>query len=314
LGFLALSSAPGELKKPKLKVIKPHQIKLNFFDKFPGATGFLTLTIEDPKSKIKVKMDADIKNELIRLKKEINFVKRGILKWNSLIEKREELELQIDLLQPELLSHPLQPMLMEKSRQLKKHLRELDALLDHLEEFSPQKVIVLENELISRILQLNPHLTLEFEKIAKGIYKSEEQHEQLRETYTVMIHLQSLLKEALKARQRVKQKGILSYIFGTNPNQVISQHLHAVSEQIDYILPKIKDGHQELTSFLEELHLEAEQRWGFRKIDTYFAQAENQLNRHIEHMRGDLEELEQIVIRAKNERELWIDTQIGNTI
>lgn len=236
------------------------------------------------------------RNKIRQLKKELDHVKKALIKWNSLMMKREELEVKIE---QKRLENDMDPEL----KLLKKHLRELDTLLDHLEEHSPDKMAQLEEKLIASIL-LDPSLRKEYEEIIYSLEQTKQKSKSLDRIYQILAHLHALLKEVLEARQMIRKRGILSYIFGANPNQIISQHLHAIDEQIHLILPLIDD--PKLDTFLQNLQKESRLRWGFKKIDTVFEEAYVLLEQTLMHFQQELktndEQLEEIELLRQN----WI--------
>lgn len=246
-------------------------------------------------------MDSEAKNQMQRLKNELDHAKKAFIKWNSLIKKREELEYQIEKMQ--LGSKGNQELAL-----LKKRLIELDTLLDHLEEHSPEKIEDLENQLIDSILSLYPQERIEYENLLQALSDSTLQLEKLRLIQKSLNNINLLLQKALEARHRVRRRGILSYIFGANPNQVISQHLHAIDKDIEFILPELDShSHQDLSVFLIELQKECKQRWGFRKIDNFFGPAAESLTSHIKKMDKQIETAELDLHKLKQKRDYWIN-------
>lgn len=251
-------------------------------------------------------MDSEAKNQKQRLKEEFDHAKKAFIKWNSLIQKREELECQIEKMQ---LGHNSKQELPF----LKKRLRELDTLLDHLEEHSPEKIENLENQLVDHILSQHPELHVEYEGLQEALTHINMQLENLALIHKSLNNVKELLQRALEARQRVRRRGILSYIFGANPNQVISQHLHAIDEQIAHILPELNsDSHRDFSVFLIELQKECKQRWGFHKIDNFFGPASEFLTSFIKKMDEEIETTELCLHRLKQKRDDWINEKGEN--
>lgn len=246
-------------------------------------------------------MNEDGKNEIQRLKKELDHAKKALIKWDSLLLKREELESQIDKMHTE----HRKP---DEIKLFKIRLRELDTLLDHLEEHSPEKIENLENQLIARILDLHPELQKEYDEFQQALEQEETKYKNLQTLDKGLNSINELLQGALNARQKIRRKGILSYIFGTNPNQKISQHLHAIHEEIGTLLPWLDElGYDpDFSDFFIELQRECKERWGFRKIDTFFKQAHESLRNFREKVDEQIKDCELNKKNLRQRREDWI--------
>lgn len=250
-------------------------------------------------------MDSEEKNQIKELKNELDHAKKAFNKWNSLIQKREELECQIEKMQAERYRKPNNAKLLDQQlSDLTNRLRKLDTLLDHLEEHSPEKIEMLENQLIDRILTLHPEQRIRYEQLQQALEQAELQMDNFQHLHKSLNNIIKLLKGALEARHRVKCRGILSYIFGANPNQVISQHLHAIAEQIGLILPWLNEA--ELSAFLIELQQECKQRWGFQKIDLFFGQVSESLIVFIKKIEEQIKATEGSLTSLKREMDEWM--------
>ena len=253
-------------------------------------------------------MDLEGKNQIQKLKKELNYAKLALDKWNSLIKKREKLENEIEKMQVGDERHQGDPLLIQQLSYLKKRLRELDTLLDQLEEHSPERIENLENQLIASILSCQPEQRVEYEKLQYELEQIRLKINSIKLINKDLSNIKQLLKGTLDARQRIKRQGILSYIFGANPNQIISQHLQAIDEQTKFLLSSLKDdnSYQELTIFLIELQRECKQRWGFGKIDNFFGQASESLENFIQKMNEQLAAAESQQNSLLQQKEDWL--------
>lgn len=254
-------------------------------------------------------MEPQLRCEIDQIKKELDQSKRAIAKWHTLVQKREELIEEISII-PEGTSYK------NKKNSLIGHLRELDHLLDHLEGYSPEKIEILETQLLEKLFIVHPELKTEFDLLQQSLKKEEMNFNNFEFVYKISIVIKDLLKGILETRQKIRRWGILSYIFGMNPNQLITQYMHAISEHISVILQWVKENKVEvdpaLNSFFFSLQEECQKRWGFRKIDIFFKEAYSELSSLIQSMEEKMNVLEGGKLKKKEEMENWILRQSGD--
>lgn len=221
-------------------------------------------------------MDPFSDNKISELKNKLAQAEGGLIKQNSLNLKREELESEIKKIEAEkaIASEKKVVLLNKKLAQLKKHLRELDAILDQLEDHSQEKVQSIRQQFIEKVLETYPERRQTYETLQQELTQVEQEKDELKLIYHHFNAIQSLLKAILEIRQKIRRWWILSYIFGANPNQIISQHLKTISQQIDLLMPHLnKLTYLAFKESLIELQIECHKHWGFRKMDTYFVTA-----------------------------------------
>jgi len=261
-------------------------------------------------------MDVHAKKELMAIKKELDTCRHALDKWNSLIQKREELEFQIEKIKNSFKLEENKKLLESPSfLDLKKHLKELDHLLDYLEDYSHDRCEQLENMLIIKILSIDPDERTTYERIENSLMDIENKILTYKGIYEMIDIIDNLFQQIFNARQQVRRRGILSYIFGVNPNATISLHLHAIQKQIDYILPLIRESsstssvpfeNEDLYSFFIKLQNECNNRWGFTKIDHYFVNAHGHLKQFSRKMKEQLQKHRSEKVEMIEHKEKWI--------
>lgn len=225
-------------------------------------------------------MDPDLKKKILESKDKFDHIQTALHKWKSLIQKREELEYQIEKTREAWDKKKQNDLSLQTQLSfLKTHLRELDNLLDNLEEYTPEKLQEVENEWIANVLTLYPDQQSAYLYMIHAIENSETSVKNLQEIHQLVMNIELLLEETLHMRQRVRKKGILSYIFGVNPNQTISLNLHTVASQIEVLRPLLKNqtGREDTWLFFSQLQKECKNRWGFRKLDDFFLKSSKKI-------------------------------------
>lgn len=210
-------------------------------------------------------------SEIDHLKEELLQAKLQLAKQNTLLLRREELEVEINKLEAQ---HAKQALLKE----LKAKRQQIDHVLDSLEDFSEERVDVLRHLLREKTIELYPERALLYEELnhlkKKTLFFQE-----------LSLHLTTLLSFLVKAREsreKIKRRGILSYIFGENPTVAISTNLEAAGLQAKRLAELLKgDQNEPLLALLHKLHEECKKPWGFNRIDTFFIPAENELVRFL---------------------------------
>lgn len=252
--------------------------------------------------------------EIQRLRNEWLHVEQSLQKWTALSRQREELYDQEkalkDSLQANLIAmHQKQSYEPATAKQFKeiidsqnklldqlKHKKsEIDHLLDVLEDNSPEKAGSLKSQLAEALIHRQPDQMEYYEKIKSAIIQNTVAKDELSHVVHVLDKLAELIEKTLNIRQSIKKRGILTYIFGSNPNVVITQHLQAAHLLTSTVLPiikkncldhslddKVRENYTALISFLENFSLKCKERWGFKQIDIFFLPSWQNLKKHKE--------------------------------
>lgn len=260
------------------------------------------------------------------------------LRWQTLVNKRDELEqseqkltdqVQADRVlvrQKETYDLTAAMALAEGLKASEELLnlvkikkRELDAQLDVLEEFSEEKINELRIDLIDQILAEYPHEEKVYRNLKSAIENNKMLVHELEDSCKLCTSLAQLIRGALDVRQIVRRQGLLSYIFGSNPNIRISQYLQAAGRLAAEALPDLKNNaskpskdesitevYRGLVFFLEDLGIQIKKRWGFRHLDTIVAAALEKANLF-------LETFEQFLIKAR-EVQKGLETELQSWI
>lgn len=285
-------------------------------------------------------MKKDSNSEIIQLKEALKNAEQSLAHWNALLPERESLEASIQ----EMLVHidaatvamhqqekHNSELALQISNEIKQHKeflskanlkkQALDHLLDACEDYSEETIIVIKQKLIKAILEAHPdqqevyaHFEVERNQIAAL-------HAELYEISQVCANLGEMLKIVLDTRQKIKRQWVLGYLFGKNPNVVITQQLQNAATLCEAALAALefhqtnalkdavlKELHLEITGFLKELHKHCKQRWGFRTLDTTFAKLASTLAGLQETVDSHLATIEKARSTLDKKFNSWIDT------
>jgi hypothetical protein len=243
--------------------------------------------------------------------------------------------------------HLLQCKIDEKKnalRQLKQAQNKVDEELDQTEDLTEESLEQQRNELIFAMWELYPSRRNEQETKWRKMNALALLDIELKGVEELLQRLSEKLGTAIQARQSIKGRGILNYIFGTSPNIIIEKQLlgsHALIQTTTPLLEKMieqsrENGQlqrlfQEIYTWLETLKAPCHSTWSFRHIDTIFAEAfqtlegfrqqleierdqvVKQMNQIQEEVRGWLHELEQeLEPELEKDLENGVDSEVEN--
>jgi hypothetical protein len=246
-------------------------------------------------------------SEIKRLKDELQEAKEGHTHWQALLPQRESLQETIEKMQNGIeeacnrlesqsadtseATSALQNEI-EKQRSLLKRIKkqklEMDHLLDNLEEGSEERVESINRQLVKAILDLYPDQQSVYTLMEDEHNKIVNELNGLSDLVQICEELKQSLEKIHNTRQTVRKQGLLRYLFGQNPNVIIAQELHNLSELSESSMPMI-EAHEseknksaalfkELRNLMESLYKHSKQRWGFKIIDNIFSPALNTLS------------------------------------
>lgn len=240
---------------------------------------------------------SELKKRIDRLK-QIELAKKN---WDVIARERDKTEQALELAKEEwhtLLikkekNQPI-PNITEKEaclRDLKQKKKELDTLLDELEEQSEEQTAHQLKEIAALILKDYPKeeaFYLELQgALAKALHLENEAY-----ILKQLIHDLVLYPDKItEIRHYVKRKGFFSYIFGPNPNGMISLHLSGLKKDLEIALPQVeilaaetKGGddlrlvYAEIVQFFSGLKTECEEQWSYKKIDIMMTRAKSKFD------------------------------------
>lgn len=284
-------------------------------------------------------MTRDLNVDIHQLKEALQNAELAHARWSTLLPERESLENSIqemvrhieaatEALHRKQISNPnLAARLSKEIQQQKEFLeqanvkkRALDHLLDVYEECSEETIQLLRAKLVNAILKQNPEELATYEHFELERGRISVLHAELQEISQVCARLNEMLKIVLETRQRVRRQWILSYLFGPNPNVVITQQLrnaeilcevtlesleqHKTSELKDSVL---KELHVEIKGFLKDLHRLCQERWGFKTIDTAFTKIAKTLTELQENFKGHIAIIEKAEHHLEKKFNTWLN-------
>lgn len=233
--------------------------------------------------------------DIQKIKLKINELKEGISRRNSLQKKREELE--NFLLETQLKSHHTllkahqrqaedAIKLYNKAKEYDELCKELllkltlvDKEIDKWEDIDETDIFKLQTELAACILKHNPHQQNELEALKSVQYKWTILQQQNNRLLALLSNLEHLITTIQITRKRIKRQGILSYIFGSSPTQMIAQCLHGITTVLNEeqttikeirdtsINQEMKDAAAELADYSTDLLKDCQTRWSYRHLD-----------------------------------------------
>lgn len=235
----------------------------------------------------------DTNPTLSHLRYELQKAEAALINSIDLFKKREELEIFEIELQKKINEENAKQFPSkhvneadEKSlKLLKKKKQEIDRSLDSIGEDIHEQIEAQRAELLTAIFQSYPDQKLYYTKMLDDLETVDQDLQKLSAANILCANLETSLLQIVTIRQEIRRKGILSYIFGTNPNVAITQHLKFIELEIKETMPSFEqhEAFKELTSYLISLHEQSKTRWGFRKIDAMVENAlkENRKNQEI---------------------------------
>lgn len=190
------------------------------------------------------------KKEIQDLYQSLIHAEEGIEKCKDLLSKRNQLEEAI-------ITTEWDESKEDLLKKMKLKLRELDALIDDLEELNDETIAGIKNTLIEAILADKPETDMHYRHIFSQNQQLIQEEGAINQKILVYDKLLESLDKVFEARQAVRKRGLLDYIFGVSPNYTITQHLKAIQTIIEHQQdPTLK----ELGDFCKE-------KWGFKSID-----------------------------------------------
>ena len=240
------------------------------------------------------------KSSIFLLKKKLQLAVEANQRWFDLMEKRKELEYNMDHLKskideltlcihekktvPDVLSKQLDEntYLLSEFKQKK---RKLDATLDQLEESSEEKIEQLKHELIKTILDVHPEEKATYDQLQHTIKINEAFHQELDGVLDSCKPIVALLRMTIREQRERRGLGILKYLFGRSPHYILSQQLQAGELLTNTALsqleqarktthggPIIRELYEEATSILGDFRILCHKRWGLQKVDKVFSE------------------------------------------
>lgn len=251
------------------------------------------------------------------------------------IQKREEIEKTMLQLQEEM-EHdfyqrhqrdeleeaiPHFQMTLEEKRnrlfQLREELFQIDEWLDQTEDLTEESLNQQRSQLLHAMWQLYP------EKRATQEAKWKEWNH-LRVLEIELLGIEKMLERlsehlniAIQARQSIKGRGILNYIFGLSPNMVIEKQLFGIHALILSSLPLFEkilyqNLHpspkllQDLLVWLEQLKNTCYKPWSFRHLDTLFSETQPILKQFLVSLREQQHQAALRIQTLNQEIQEWI--------
>lgn len=279
----------------------------------------LYLKLDQQRQSLK-KMEADFKNQK---------------QW---LQKREEIENNLATLQEEikrefyqrhqkgnfeeeaiLLFQKMKEKKIQQLHELKRVQYQIDTYLDEIEDITEEKLQQQRFNLLQAHWQLHPAKRKEQETLW---------HEwsQLRILEIDFLHINKVLERlaehlhfAIQARQSIKGKGILNYIFGTSPNMIIEKQLLGIYALILNNEPLFKkmihcnppkpmlDFLNDLFSWLEQTKNTCCKSWSFRHLDAVFSEFKPILIQMSEQSKKWQQQISERIEKLNEDIQQWIE-------
>lgn len=286
-----------------------------------------------------------LEKALKKMMQELHSAKKNLAGKDALTNKRDELEEIEERLLAEVEEKRLElhrksesdqeesqklslglKRLEEQFHQATKDKREVDRLIDLLEYTSAEEIELLKKNLVEAILEQFPEQNSNYEELQFRLQGAQKEFAEIAQIEAGCKKLNILLSQTLEMRKTVKQKGLLSYILGTNPNVTISLLLKGADEIAGHLISISKNGLEKIrhdplltqkcidfVEFLETFRVEAKKTWGFRHIDTKITHSWEILGQFDEFFKNELQELDKKLNVMQLEIDRWIENQAEKT-
>jgi len=279
-------------------------------------------------------MNETPKEKLKRLSDEYKAAQKKLEDKNRIEVKREELEVGIEKLEKDVEASTFEfyrqprtsigqtlPIPTQKSLKLlkeaKKGRKQLDAELDALELISDDMCRKLRNQLIQTIIVVYPKAKPQHESLSAQIKEHQENIELMQQIAGSLNEILALLAEIARQRTAIKKKGILRYLFGPNPNYIISKNLNQIAHLATKTLERLEalgldrakrhPWFNPLFLRLDTLKKQALERWGWKTLDNAIIPELNLLNGLKNELKSVQEEYEANIETLHSGIEFWIE-------
>jgi len=244
-------------------------------------------------------MSESPQDKLSRLKTEYLAAKQALDFKKMIGDKRDEIEKSIEELKQDIENGTFKLYRKEKSseedlreladnietntellKSVTKTRRELDSKLDEFELFSTEMLFHLRQGIIDAILEIHPEKNSEYEELSNTHQELQYLSEYAKEIEISVTQVVELLSTIAQERGSVKKGGIFRYLFGANPNYVITKSLKLIGTLTAATIPLFNELTEksafpkhfeklikECNSIFKHLQIQAEGRWGWGKID-----------------------------------------------
>lgn len=227
-----------------------------------------------------------------------------------LTELRARLSSEITNLENDIHRSHYTPQDIEPKKRLleecQRKCRDIDHLLDELEEWTDEKEIQTREQLKNLILERRPDQSASYSALQGDI---QIRNSRLIHFQRVKHHL-GLIIEAIEVmvekRAEVKRRGVLSYILGPSPNNVIGICMSEILKAIETCLAD-KPESEELCQVLNDLAVHCKSRWGFKTIDQVFAPSKEKLREFFNAIEEEQSAAEGSLAAALRKRDDWLE-------
>lgn len=257
--------------------------------------------------KLWIQKREEIENAILKLKEEIN---KNFYQCHQTGTFDEETTLHF------------QHVLEEKNqqlRQLQKSQFQIDELLDQAEDITEESLYQQRFQLLHSLWQLYPEKREEQEFKWKEWNQLRILEVELLKTEKILERIVEHLSIAIRARQSIKGRGILNYIFGLSPNIVIERQLLGIHTLILNSVPLFEKSlhsylhHQSFYTLLQDVftlfeHLKnaSNKPWSFRHLDNLFSETKPPLQHLIQRSKQQKEQTSLQIQKLNEEIQEWI--------
>lgn len=238
-----------------------------------------------------------------------------------MLSKREQLEQAILKFKKKLeeTPHSTFPSLQNQLNFLLQEQKQIDCLLDEVEELVLEDVAQAKEKLLEAIFQSNSQHQLDYSRHQSYLTQTLSLVQGLQLIAETLNQLQHRLEVVKQGRQRVKGLGLAYYFIGMSPNHLIEQHLNQSAQLIERLL-SILDAWSEtpsdvqltafygsLHSFLQNLHKQLKKTWGFKHLDQIIIPAKQSVNEYLAKTQEWQQQFEQQKNKQENDFKEWME-------
>lgn len=251
--------------------------------------------------------------DTIMLYEKIITIESGLATREDKLQERETLHQEIAHYAPD----------SDELKVARAKLIEIDHALDEFEEDSEETIRELEASLAEQLIEEAPEEAKGYHDPLSHVQRAEEVLGSLSRIEEGLLELEVPLKMAIKARNWVKKRGVLGYIFGPNPNLVINEQLEHIANQSEKLLIAAKDESEvlardeetkamavQLATFLQTIKIDAKKSWSYRSFDAAFFPAQETLTALLKIGEALQNTMTDKVVAGRSSIRQWIESNI----
>jgi hypothetical protein len=206
---------------------------------------------------------------------------------------------------------------------LQKEKRRLDQRMDLLEDLEEEIVEKTRNELTENLLLYFENEAPFYEELHEEYEKYQSVHKYLKGLLVLSKELLASLATAMNTRRRVKKRGLVSFIFGRNPNTDVIELLQLAEKEnkslTAYIqqeniqlfeYPSIGESLDKLNALLQNFSVSYDKVWTGKEFDKNLNATTQELFDIQESLVRDNQALESSIQESRKKIAMWVQEKV----